>query len=74
MKTLLLRVAMVGVLFLGMVIVSRPTVVKAGGCFSNVFCSSNDPNNTQLGTCSTNCFCNFPDGTREFNEPDCALL
>lgn len=72
MKALLLRAAMVGILFLGAIILSQPTVVRASGCDTSIQCLSKD--GSKSGTCGSDCYCYFPDGTRQFDRIDCTPL
>lgn len=72
MKTLLLRVAMVGVLFLGIVVLSRPAVVNAYGCNPTLRCMP--PSQHKLGFCESDCFCAYPSGIRILDKVDCTPL
>lgn len=69
MKTLLLRVTMVGVLFLGVMILGHPAAVRASGCNTSIRCFP--PKAPSLGFCAADCYCNFSNGTRKFDPIDC---
>lgn len=70
MKPLLLRVAMVGVLFLGIMVLFQPAVVKAqGGCNPTLRCQP--PSQTKIGFCESSCFCAYPNGVRILDQADC---
>jgi hypothetical protein len=73
MKTLLLRVTMAGVLFLGIMVLFQPAVVKAqGSCNPTYRCLP--PSQHKLGFCESDCFCAYPSGVRIWDPVDCTPL
>lgn|SRR5215469_15829941 len=70
MKTLFLRAVMVVVLFLGVIVLSQPAVVRAGSfCDMRLRCMP--PSQTKIGSCGSDCYCYYPNGTRILDEADC---
>lgn len=73
MKALLLRVTMVGVLFLGVTVLTQPAVVSAGGgCDMRLRCMP--PSQQKIGSCGADCYCYYPSGLRILDQVDCTPL
>jgi len=74
MKILMLRIAMAGVITVGVVALAKPVKAKASSCSLGAYCETK----TSPGSCGVGgadpCECYGSDGSEKYDLTDCAFL